>query len=70
MAGKEHEVLAALQTTYWEAAHREICSMILFMNDVLDSGKGIDNCLTMDTSDLDCDGFVQIVKLWRKLDSA
>lgn len=59
-------VFNALKTTYWKAAHREICTMILFFTDVLDQGRKVDNFLAMDFAEMKCDNFTEMFDLWRK----
>ena len=66
MAATVDEILEALRATYWDAARREVCSMILFFSDVLDNRFNIENFLATGTSELDCDGFAKIVNFWYK----
>ena len=66
MDADRQNVLDALRTTYWKAAHREICTMILFFGDVLDHGLRIENYLAIDYAGLECENFTKIFDLWRK----
>ena len=66
MDANHQNVFNALKTTYWKAAHKEICTMILFFGDVLDQGRKVDNFLAMDFAEMKCDNFTKMFDLWRK----
>ncbi|KAI1125634.1 hypothetical protein F5Y10DRAFT_227211 [Nemania abortiva] len=64
MDATRQNIFNALKTTYWEAAHGEICNMILFFGDVLDQGRKVDNFLAMDFEEMKCDNFTKMFELW------
>ena len=59
-------VVEGLAKTYWRAAHRDICTMILLFCDVLDQGRKIENFLAMDLPEAECENFGKIFEVWRK----
>lgn len=65
MDADRHNVFEALATTYWRAAHREICTMILFFSDVLDQGRKIENFLATDFPEAECENYTKMFELWR-----
>jgi Trp operon repressor len=59
-------IVDALKVTYWEAVHREICTMILFFSDILEQGRKVDNLLATDFAEANCDSFTKMFDLWRE----
>jgi hypothetical protein len=66
MDADRNSVLEALRTTYWSAAHKEICTMILFFGDVLDHKNDVETHLSVDYEQLDCENFDRMFDLWRQ----
>lgn len=65
MEANRHNVFNDLKATSWEAAHREISSMILFIEDVLEQGYlKKENYLDVDFAETECENLAKMLKIW------